>query len=127
VHHSGEIRNPHQRMTYQALLTEFHSHFDQLYSVWKSSAEQTGSDGVLALLPGGYATADHLAKVEIAFWSREMLNDYLTAHQQPTAEPFELLDDMDREREFPAFIVEADDQGKAKGFHLHRIIRVETN
>ena len=114
-------------MTRQALLTEFHSHFNQLYSVWKSSAERTGSEGVLALLPVGYATADHISKVEIAFWSREMLNDYLTSNHQPTAQLFELLDDIDREREYPVFIVEADDQGKAKGFHLHRIVRVETN
>jgi len=114
-------------MTYQTLLTEIHSHFDQLHAVWRSSVEQTHSDGLLAVLPRSYSAADRLADVEFAFWSTEMLHDYLTANRQLAPEPLELLDDIDPKREFPVFIVEAASQEKPMGFHLHRILRVEKN
>jgi hypothetical protein len=114
-------------MTYESLLTEIHSHFDRLQTVWTSSMGQTRSSGLLAVLPGGYASADQLTDVEFSFWSREMLHDYLTAHGQPADEPLELLDDIDPEKEFPVFIVEAEGGGGPTGFHLHRILRVEKN
>jgi hypothetical protein len=114
-------------MTYETLLTEIHSHFDQLHAVWTGSMDQTRSDGLLAVLPGGYGSAAGLADVEFSFWSREMLHDYLTAHRQETDEPLELLDDIDVKTEFPVFIVEAEGGGGPTGFHLHRILRVEKN
>ncbi len=114
-------------MTYQALLTEIHSHFDQLHAVWTGSVKQTQSDGVLAVLPRAYKSAEGLREVEFSFWSREMLNDYLTARRQTTDDPLELLDDIDPEKEFPVFIVEAAEQEEPTGFHLHRILRVDKN
>jgi hypothetical protein len=114
-------------MTYQTLLTEIHSHFDQLHAVWSGSVKQTRSDGVLAVLPRAYESADQLREVEFSFWSREMLNDYLTARRQMTDDPLQLLDDIDPKKEFPVFIVEAAGQEEPMGFHLHRILRVEKN
>ena len=89
--------------------------------------EETRTEGVLAVLPPGYSSAGSFREVAFSFWSREMLADYLTAHRQAAAEPLDLLDDIDPERELPVFIVEGESRERSKGLHLHRILRVEKN
>jgi hypothetical protein len=114
-------------MTYSDLLKDIYLHFDPLHRAWRVERENTGSSGVLAFLPDGYASATKLAEVEYSYWTVVQLTERLAVDWKTDRDFRDLIEGTDAGKEFLVVILEEVEGASRRAAHLHRITRVGTN
>lgn len=114
-------------MTYPELLTSLYKEHDLLLSMWKRSVELAGEAGVFTFFPESYISCEDVKDIRFEFWPGSRLETFLRDNGSPDEGYRELATQIDREREFLAYIVEPPEEGGRRPVHIHRIGAVGHN